>query len=134
MTTPILTSLTGVIWSFAIPGGLTVLERESLGRDEYGQDRDPIETPILHDPIVVQPLSGAERMQVPEGDREKEWVLIHTCRPIHVSRGGTDRLSSVLEYDPLADGNVGRYVVKICEPWARQAGAWRCHAVREEES
>lgn len=130
---PILTTLTGVIWSFAIPGGLTVLERTSAGRNEFGQDKDVLETSIIHDPIVVQPLSGAERLQLPEGDREKEWVLIHTCRRMFVSRGGTDRLSSVLLYDPLGDGELGRYECRIAEPWARQAGAWRCQAVRQEE-
>ena len=71
-------------------------------------------------------------MQLPEGDREKESIMIHTCRVMYVSRGGTTRASSILLYDPLGDGDVGRYVVKIAEPWLRQAGVWRCHAVLEE--
>lgn len=128
----ILPELIDTLWDFAIPGGLEVLDRERGAVDEYGQDGPALEVLVMHDPIVVQPLKGSERLQLAEGDRQRESVEIHTCNPMYVSKGGSSRLSSVLLYDPLGDGELGRYVVKIAEPWLRQAGVWRCQAVLEE--
>lgn len=128
----ILPELQSIIWDFAIPGGLFALDRIGSEANEFGQDGNVLEVRVMHDPIVVQPLKGSERMQLAEGDRQRESIEIHTCKPLFVSKGGSNRLSSVLLYDPLGDGEMGRYIVKVAEPWLRQAGMWRCQAVLEE--
>lgn len=110
-----------------------MLRRESLGRDARGEDSAPFETPIHLDPVVVQPLDGNTRQTLPEGERNRERILIHSCQELRTSRGGTTDLADIVLYDAAKTGDLGRYVVETSEPWVEQAGMWRCRAVREED-
>ena len=128
----ILDSLFDTIVSFKYPGGLLIERRESAGRDELGEDLPPTVSVFRADPIVIQPLEGADRLQNPEGDRDSEQVLTHSYQLLRVGRGGTDDMADVILYDPTGTGDVGRYVVRYAAPWRAQANAFVCKAVREE--
>lgn len=127
----LLSSLDDTLLSFKHPDGLYIERRESAGRDELGEDLPPAVLTILLDPIVVQPLEGADRLQERDGDRDSEQVLIQSRQRLRTSRGGTSRMADVLLYDAEEDGELGRYVVRFAAPW-QHGGFFRCKAVREE--
>lgn len=129
---PILKSLPRVIRSFRYRGGLVVRRMTSTGADQYGQDAPTVESTFRLDPVVIQPLEGADLLQLDAGDRDREIVLLHTCQPVRVSRGGSLQGSDVLEYDPTGQGGIFLYRFEKSEPWVAQAGFYRCRAVRIE--
>lgn len=129
---PILKTLPRVIRSFRYRGGLVVRRMTSTGRDEYGEDAPTIESTFRLDPVVVQPLEGADLLQLVGGDRDLERVLVHTCQLVRVSRGGSMQGADVLEYGPTRTGQKFLYRFEKAEPWVEQAGFWRCRAVKIE--
>ena len=128
----ILDSLADVITSFALPGGAQVERRMSTGRDEFGEDEPTVVTTLSLDPVVIQPLEGRDLLKVPEGDRDRERILIHSCERLRTAQGGSDKAADVVLYDPTGEGEIFRYIVETAEPWVRQAGMWRCRARKEE--
>ena len=130
----ILSSLYDSIVSLQLPGGLYVERRESAGRDDLGEALPVAVTTIHLQPVVVQPLEGADRLQTNEGDRDSEQILVHSSELLRTSRGGTSRMADIILYDPAQNGDVGRYVVRFAAPWAAVAGMFRIKAVREEEA
>ena len=132
MPVPILSTLGDTIMSLRLPGGLFIERRESSGRDGLGEDSPPAVVDVLIDPVVVQPLEGADRLQEREGDRDSEQILLHSQQQLRTSRGGTSRMADVVLYDAEGDGELGRYVVRFSAPWRAVAGFFRAKAVREE--
>lgn len=130
----ILGELEGVVGEYAIPGGLWVVRRESQGVNMYGEDEAPVEHRIHFDPIVAMPIDGKTRMALPEGDRDKERIGGFTCQRLQTSRGGTDRMADLIEYDPEGGNSPELYLVETCEPWKRINGAYRYRAVLLEET
>lgn len=105
---------------------------DSTGRNAYGEDSSAVVNLFRLDPVVVQPLEGADLLQVPAGQRDRERVLVHACQKVRISRGGSTMGADVLLYAPVPGGPTHRYVFETAEPWVAQAGFWRCRAVRLE--
>lgn len=112
-------------------GGLFIERRESAGKDSLGEDLPPAVVSILLDPVNVQPLEGADRLQEREGDRDSEQILLFSRQQLRTARGGTSRMADVVLYDAEGDGELGRYVVRFSAPW-KVGSFFRCKAVREE--
>ncbi len=128
----ILNTLPDVIRAFQYPGGLNVRRLQSSGQNEFGEDAEPVFATFRLDPVVIQPLEGRDLLRVPEGDRDRERVLLHTCQLLRTARGGSDIDADVVLYDPARQGTPFEYVVETAEPWVVQAGMWRCRALRKE--
>lgn len=124
-------TLDDTIVSLKHPDGVFIERRESTGKDSLGEDLPPSIVSILLDPVVVQPLEGADRLQEREGDRDSEQILLHSRERLRTARGGTTRLADIVLYDAEGDGDLGRYVVRFSAPW-RVGSFFRCKAVREE--
>ena len=124
-------TLDDTLISLRHPGGLFIERRESAGRDSLGEDRPPAVVSILLDPVNVQPLEGADRLQEREGDRDSEQILLFSREQLRTARGGTSRMADVVLYDAEGDGELGRYVVRFSAPW-KVGSFFRCKAVREE--
>lgn len=105
---------------------------ESAGANEFGEDAPPTYSTFRLDPVVIQPLEGRDLLRLPEGDRDRERVLIHACQQLRTSRGGSEIEADRILYDPTRSGEAFEYMVEKAEPWLVQAGMWRCRALRLE--
>jgi hypothetical protein len=73
----------------------------------------------------IQPAPGRERELLPEGEREKESLLVYT--PVALSAGQGERRGDRIYYRD----NV--YRVVLAEPWREQAGFTKALAVLESD-
>jgi hypothetical protein len=128
----ILDSLSGVVDSFRIPGGIEVERRSGTGVDSDG---DPSGGPIQRfriDPVVVQPATGRDLLRLPEGDRSRGSILIHSKRRLRVSLEGSGLASDVVLYSPGGEIPCRRYVVTTSADWHTVGGFHSVLATKEE--
>jgi hypothetical protein len=104
-----------------------------VGRDELGEPRVPVESPVTFDDAVIHPTTGRSRVQQPSGDGSVERVVVFTQGRLRTSTGGSSEAADIVLYDPLDDGVNERYVVETSEPWVKASGHWRSFATLEEK-
>lgn len=114
--------LIDVITDPDLGGGLISFSRISETVDEKGraQHSENFDTALAN----VQPVQGREREQLPEGDREKEAILIYT--PAMLSAGGNELPAHRVYY------RTGIYRVSLAEPWLEQGEFTKAIAVLEK--
>lgn len=126
----VLDGLEEVVDCFAIPGGIKVERRSSTGVDADG---DPSPGPLQRftvEPAIVQPATSRELLRLPEGDRSKETILVHTKRRLRTSLESKGLGADVIEYRP--GSRTLRYVVVFAGDWEIMGGFFTCLATKEE--
>lgn len=116
-----------------LDGLADVILDPELGAQDYEYER-VTEADILHGRAVfqaerrsfrgnIQPASGRERQEMPEGDFEKETIVIFTTEPL--TAGDAEARADRVFY------HGSPYRVRLAEPWRFHAGFTRALAVLE---
>ncbi len=128
----ILGGLSHVIDSFRIPGGISV-ERHSATTPD--SDGDPTVGPLQRFnviPAVVQPATGRDLLRLPEGDRSKGAIIVHTKRRLRTSLESRGLMADEILYTPGGDAEPIRYTVATSGDWSIAGGFYRCIALKKE--
>jgi len=128
----ILSTLAGVIDSFALPGGITIERATAAYNDGFRSAGTPTSIPVA--PAVVHALVGRELLILPEGDRTKEHIKVFTKVRLQTALEGAGEQPDVILYTPEGEAVERRYIVKISEDWIAQSGHYRCIAVRTNDA
>lgn len=118
-----LNGLTDVILDPELGGGTFKGSRITESFDDYGRAQFAAEP--FEFSGNIQPAPGRERELLPEGDREKETLLVFT--PAALSAGQGQNRADRLYYQ----GNV--YRVALAEAWREHAAFTKALAVLEAE-
>lgn len=129
---PVLSTLAGVVGSFAIPGGVDLERRDGAGVDDDGDPVDGTLTVLNITPGIIQTASGDVMLRVPEGDRSRETILIHTNVLLRTAEEGTGREADVVLYTSDGDTAQQRFTVTTSGDWGIIAGFYSCLAQRQE--
>lgn len=81
-------------------------------------------TSTLNVDAVVQPMSGMEMQELPEGMRTDETIRIYSATELYTDAGGT-RDPDLFAY------NGNSYEVKIVNRWSEAGGYWKVIAQKK---
>ena len=131
MTAPTLSGLADVVRSLTTPGDV-LLERAgpSTTAPDGSAQRGTV-TQSMISPTVLHPISGRDRVLLPEGYRTRETITIYYTEPLRTVREYGDQ-ADVIIHRPFGEPE-SRYVVVTVENWALASGHWRTFAVREPD-
>lgn len=123
----VLPGLNGVIRSFgARMPALEVERRDGATYDQRGIYQEGTKTVLKIKPAVVQPATERQLLRLPEGDRSKETITIHTIEQLRTARAGSGQEADIVlfrEPTPVSGGILkGRYVVVLAGDWQLVAG------------
>lgn len=118
--------LSGVVDSFALPGGISVERYEVGGYDSEGF---PLPDVINLTPMtaVVHVATSRDLQRLPEGERTLETIIVFTKVPLLTSDTTSKIKADVVRYATK------RYRVVLSENWLAQSGHYRCWCQLIEE-
>lgn len=129
---PILNSLTQTIQALRIPGGLTVERRDGARVDEDGNPSALVASTFTVDPVVFQPASGRDLLQLPQGSTTRGVALVHTTTPLRTAQEAGSERADVIRYPNPHTGGVDRYRVTMSADWIAVGGFVSVLATRLE--
>lgn len=129
---PTLTTLADVTSSLNTPGKV-VLERVGATTvNDEGVAVPGAKSSKILPPTITHPVSGRDRILLPEGVRTRETIVTHTTEFMRTeAEAGPD--ADVLIHTPLS-GVSTRYIVQTVENWGHATGTYRVFATREPAS
>lgn len=128
---PVLGGLADVVRSLGTPGTVT-LERSisAGGANDEGVFVAGSKSKRVMSPTTVHPISGRDRILLPEGVRTRESIVTYATEPL---RTATEfgPAADVLIHRPLGQTTDQRYIVQTTEDWGHASGHWRVFSTRE---
>lgn len=128
---PVLGGLADVVRSLGTPGTVTLERTNSAGgdNDEGVFVAGPKSKRILP-PTIVHPISGRDRILLPEGVRTRETIVTYATEPLQTATE-FGPAADVLIHKPKGQTTDQRYVVQTVEDWGHATGHWRVFSTRE---
>ena len=118
--------LSGIVDSLGIAGNV---EFERATGSITWTNGDPIDPGynVISMRAIVQPATPRELMRLPEGDRTRETMLVHTKSQLVTTTVKDKKLADRMRYDSRT------WEIVRCEDWSRQGNFWRSFAQKIEE-
>ena len=126
----VLSSLADVVRSLGTPGTVS-LERTAAGSSN-GEGGYTVGAKSVRPmaPTVVHPISGQQRVLLPEGVRTNEAIVTFAVEPLRTDEE-FGPLADVLIHRPKGQTTDQRYIVQTLEDWGHASGHWRVFSTRE---
>lgn len=129
---PVLSSFADdVIRSLATPGVVS-LERTNTtgGSNGEGSFVPGSKSTRVLPPTVVHPISGSQRVLLPEGVRNRETIVTYSTELLRTeTEFGPE--ADVIIHRPFGSSEDERYIVQTAENWGHVSGHWRVFSTRE---
>jgi len=129
---PTLSTLADVTRSLATPGAVYVERYGSGSTNSEGVYVEGGKTTTLMSEGIVHPISGRDRVLLPDGVRTRETIVTYTTDVLKTTTESGSR-ADVLIHTP-SGGTSTRYTVQTAENWAHATGHFRVFATREAAS
>jgi hypothetical protein len=128
---PTLSGLADVVRSLGTPGTVTLERTNSAGGSNVeGVWVTGSKSTRVMDPTIVHPISGRDRILLPEGVRTRETIVTYATEPLQTATE-FGPAADVLIHRPLGQTTDQRYVVQTTEDWGHVSGHWRVFSTRE---